>query len=65
MRSPRQKLMLGLVTSLAIALSSQPVGLLAQRHITTDSRVAGLHVRDVRWRLLGKKNLLEVLTAAR
>jgi hypothetical protein len=62
MRSPRQKIALGIATSLAIAISSQPVGLLAQRHITTDARLEGLQVRDVRARMLGKKNFLEVRT---
>ena len=63
MRSPRQKIALGIATSLAIAVSSQPVGLLAQRHITTDSRLDGLRVSEVRGRALGKKNWLEVVTA--
>jgi hypothetical protein len=65
MRSPRQKILLGLATSAAIALSAQPVGLLAQRHITTESRVGGLRVKEVRARMLGRKNLLEVLTSSR
>lgn len=63
MRSPRQKVALGIATSLAIAISSQPVGLLAQRHITTESRLDGLSLRDVRGRSLGKSNWLEVRTA--
>ncbi|HLQ31890.1 MAG TPA: DUF6391 domain-containing protein [Chloroflexota bacterium] len=62
MRSPRQKIALGIATSLAIAFSSQPVGLLAQRHITTEAHIDGLRVRDVRGRMLGKKNFLEVRT---
>lgn len=63
MRSPRQKIMLGVATSLAIALSSQPVGLLAQRHITTEAQLDGLRLRDVRGRSLGSKHILEVRTA--
>jgi sugar phosphate isomerase/epimerase len=63
MRSPRQKIALGIATSLAIAVSSQPVGLLAQRHITTESELGALKVRDVRTRTLGRKNFLEVRTA--
>ncbi|HUZ77094.1 MAG TPA: DUF6391 domain-containing protein [Chloroflexota bacterium] len=63
MRSPRQKVALGIATSLAIAVSSQPVGLLAQRHITTESELGGLSVRDVRTRTLGRKSFLEVRTA--
>jgi hypothetical protein len=62
MRSPRQKLVLGIATSLTIAVSSQPVGLLAQKHLTTQSRLDGLRVADVRGRMRGKKNWLEVLT---
>jgi len=64
MRSPKQKMMLGVATTLAIALSSQPVGLLAQKHITTQSQLGGLRVRDIRGRVVGKKNWLEVLTTA-
>jgi hypothetical protein len=63
MRSPRQKVALGLATSLAIAFAAQPVGLLAQRHLTTEPQLDGLQVRDVRGRTLGKKNWLEVRTA--
>lgn len=63
MRSPRQKLALGIATSLAIAVSSQPVGLLAQRHLTTESELGGLRVRDVRTRSLGRRRFLEVRTA--
>lgn len=63
MRSPRQKIALGIATSLAIAVSSQPVGLLAQRHLTTESELDGLRVRDVRTRSLGKRRFLEVRTA--
>jgi hypothetical protein len=62
MRSPRQKIALGIATSVAIAVSSQPVGLLAQRHITTESRLDGLRVSEVKGRTLGKKNWLEVVT---
>ena len=65
MRSPRQKIALGIATSLAIAVSSQPVGLLAQRHITTESELGGLRVSAVKGRTLGKKNWLEVVTASR
>lgn len=63
MRSPRQKITLGIITSLAIAISSQPVGLFAQRHITTESKLDGIQVRDVRSRALGRKHFLEVRTA--
>ncbi|HLG71824.1 MAG TPA: DUF6391 domain-containing protein [Chloroflexota bacterium] len=63
MRSPRQKLALGIATSLAIAVSAQPVGLLAQRHITTESELGALRVCGVRGRTLGKQNYLEVRTA--
>ena len=63
MRSPRQKVALGIATSLAIAVSSQPVGLLAQRHLTTESELDGLRVRDVRTRSLGRRRFLEVRTA--
>src|SRR5438552_726780 len=42
MRSPRQKLALGLATSFAIAVSAQPVGLLAQRYLTTQPKLNGL-----------------------
>jgi hypothetical protein len=63
MRSPRQKLALGIATSIAIALSSQPVGILAQRHITTEPCLDGLEVRDIRTRTLGRKRYLEVRTA--
>jgi hypothetical protein len=62
MQSPRQKLMLGLATSLTIALTAQPVGLLAQRHITTKPGLGGLRVKNIRERTLGRKKLLEVLT---
>lgn len=62
MRSPRQKLVLGIATSLTIALTSQPMGLLAQRHITTKAHLNGLQIREIRARMLGRKNLLEVLT---
>jgi hypothetical protein len=64
MRSPRQKIALGVITSLTIAISSQPVGLLAQRHITTESQLDGMRVRDVRSRALGRKHFLEVRTAS-
>jgi len=64
MRSPRQKLLLGVATSLAIAVSSQPVGLLAQRHVTTKWRVDGLNIKQVRSRSLGRKHYLEVRTSA-
>ncbi len=63
MRSPRQKVALGLATSVAIAVSSQPVGLLAQRYVTTHAELDGLRVEAVRGRTLGKKNWLEVRTA--
>jgi Domain of unknown function (DUF6391) len=63
LRSPRQKLVLGIATSLTIALTSQPVGLLAQRHITTKARLDGLKIREIRARMLGRKNFLEVLTS--
>ena len=63
MRSPRQKLALGIATSVAIAVSSQPVGLLAQKHITTQSDLDGLRVQEVRTRSLGRKRFLEVRTA--
>jgi hypothetical protein len=62
MRSPRQKIALGIATSLAIAVTSQPVGLLAQRHLTTEAQIDGLAVREVRGRMLGKKSWLEVIT---
>ena len=62
MRSPRQKLLLAMATSLAIAVSAQPVGLLAQRHITTKSGLGSLQVRSVRGRTVRGKNWLEVLT---
>ena len=62
MRSPRQKVALGIATSLTIALTAQPVGLLAQRHITTKARLDGLEIREIRARMLGRKNFLEVLT---
>ncbi|HLY66722.1 MAG TPA: DUF6391 domain-containing protein, partial [Chloroflexota bacterium] len=65
MRSPKQRLLLGIATSLTIALTSPALGGLAQRHITTESRLDGLRVHQVRWRGLGKKNLLEVLTSGR
>jgi hypothetical protein len=63
MRSPRQKLALGAATSFAIAVSSQPVGLLAQRYLTTESEMGSLKVRDVRTRSLGRRRYLEVRTA--
>jgi sensor c-di-GMP phosphodiesterase-like protein len=62
LRSPRQKLALAIGASLAIAISAQPVGLLAQRHVTTQARMDGVKVREIRARMLGRKNLLEVLT---
>src|SRR5437870_748512 len=62
LRSPRHKLMLGVATSLAIGVSAQPLGLLAQRHITTEAELDGLRVRDVRGRVVGKQNWLEVRT---
>ena len=62
LRSPRQKMMLAAAASVAIAVSSQPVGLLAQRHLTTQSRLDGLRVADVRGRMVGNRNWLEVLT---
>ncbi len=64
MSSPKQKLMLGLATSLAIAVSSQPVGLLAQRHITTQARLGPLRVDAIRGRMVGRQNWLEVVTSA-
>ncbi|MBV9119080.1 MAG: hypothetical protein JOZ39_00100 [Chloroflexi bacterium] len=64
LRSPRQKLMLGIATSLAIAVSAQPVGLLAQRHITTESRLGSMRVSGIRSRMLGRKNWLEVQTTS-
>ncbi|HEU0167651.1 MAG TPA: DUF6391 domain-containing protein [Chloroflexota bacterium] len=63
-RSPRQKLMLAAATSVAIAVSAQPVGLLAQRHITTKPGLGSLRVREIRGRRMRGKNWLEVLTAA-
>lgn len=61
-RSPRQKVVLGLATSVAIALSSQPVGLLAQRYVTTQARLDGLRVQGFHTRHLGKRHFLEILT---
>ena len=55
--------MLGVATSLAIGVSAQPLGLLAQRHITTEAELDGLRVRDVRGRVVGKQNWLEVRTS--
>jgi hypothetical protein len=63
LQSPRHKLALGVATSVAIAVSSQPVGLLAQRYVTTRAELDGLRVEGVRSRSLGKKNWLEVRTA--
>ncbi len=60
--SPRRKIMLGLVTSVTIALSSQPVGLLAQRYITTKSALGELQVRELHSRKLGRQNYMEVRT---
>lgn len=62
MRSPRQKLALAMATSVAIAVSSQPVGLLAQKHLTTEAELGGLRVREIRNRRLGRKSWLEVIT---
>ena len=63
LRSPRHKLALAIGAGLAIAASSQPLGLLAQRHLTTKARLDGLEIREIRARMLGRKNWLEVLTS--
>ncbi|MHB8621666.1 MAG: DUF6391 domain-containing protein [Chloroflexota bacterium] len=62
LRNPRHKLALGLATSVIIAASSHPVGLLAQRHLTTLADLDGLSVKLVTTRSLGRRQLLEVLT---
>ncbi|HUZ76973.1 MAG TPA: DUF6391 domain-containing protein [Chloroflexota bacterium] len=62
-RSPGRKLALGLAVSVTIAVTSQPVGLLAQRYLTTESRLGELRIESVHQRRVGRKQLLEVHTA--